>query len=45
MFIKTVTGVNERSQQRGNLKDDGDKDLRKNIDVTCSFIKYAYLKD
>ncbi|CDL83495.1 conserved hypothetical protein [Xenorhabdus szentirmaii DSM 16338] len=23
LFIKTVTGVNERSQQRGNLKDEG----------------------
>ncbi|MDX7986092.1 hypothetical protein FE392_01910 [Xenorhabdus sp. 12] len=23
MFIKTVTGVNECSQQRGNLKDEG----------------------
>ncbi|CDL81276.1 hypothetical protein XSR1_120009 [Xenorhabdus szentirmaii DSM 16338] len=23
VFIKMVTGVNERSQQRGNLKDDG----------------------
>jgi hypothetical protein len=23
VFIKTVNGVSERSQQRGNLKDDG----------------------
>ncbi|WP_193757164.1 hypothetical protein [Xenorhabdus sp. KK7.4] len=28
MFIKTVTGVNERSQQRGNLKDDRDINFR-----------------
>ncbi|WP_319929096.1 hypothetical protein [Xenorhabdus santafensis] len=25
MFIKTVAGVNACSQQRGNLKDEGDK--------------------